>query len=114
MVNTYLKLIEANSEVIVGKIYNAGYENQSVLELAETVKNVIGNDVTIEITPTDDNRSYHISSEKIRKRLDYVAKFSIRDAMIELVEAFKQNKLPNSFTNENYYNIKKMQNINLK
>ena len=114
MVNAYLKLIEANSEVIVGKIYNAGYENQSVLELAETVKNVIGNDVTIEITPTDDNRSYHISSEKIRKELDYVAKFSIRDAIVELVEAFKQNKLPNSFTNENYYNIKKMQNINLK
>ena len=98
MVQAYVTLLEAPPEKIAGKIFNAGYENQSVTELAETVKDVIGEDVKMTVTPTDDNRSYHISSEKIRQELGFVAQHSIREAVVDLVEAFEQNKLPNSLS----------------
>ena len=64
MVQAYVTLLKAPTEKIAGQIFNAGYENQSVTELAETVKDVIGDDVKMTVTPTDDNRSYHISSER--------------------------------------------------
>ena len=113
MVQAYVTLLEAPPEKIAGKIFNAGYENQSVTELAETVKDVIGEDVKLTVTPTDDNRSYHISSEKIRQELGFVAQHSIREAVVDLVEAFEKGKLPNSLTHERYFNIKRMQSLNL-
>ena len=66
MVNAYLLLLEAPKNLVSGQIYNVGYENHSVMEIAQIVKNVIGSDVKLKVTPTDDNRSYHISSAKIK------------------------------------------------
>ena len=113
MVEAYMVLLDAPKDKIAGKIFNAGYENQSVTELAETVRDVIGDDVALTVTPTNDNRSYHISSEKIRQELGFVAQHCIREAVVDLVEAFEQNKLPNSLKDELYFNIKRMQNIKL-
>ena len=114
MVQAYVALLEAPTEKIAGQLFNAGYENQSVTELAETVRSVIGEDVRLTVTPTDDNRSYHISSEKIRQELGFVARHSIREAAEDLVNAFERGLLPDSLTNERYFNIKRMQNIQLK
>ena len=114
MVQAYVALLEAPTEKIAGQLFNAGYENQSVTELAETVRSVIGEDVRLTVTPTDDNRSYHISSEKIRQELGFVARHSIREAAEDLVKAFESGLLPDSLTNESYFNIKRMQNIQLK
>jgi len=114
MVQAYVALLEAPTEKIAGQLFNAGYENQSVTELAETVRSVIGEDVRLTVTPTDDNRSYHISSEKIRQELGFVARHSIREAAEDLVKAFERGLLPDSLTDERYFNIKRMQNIQLK
>ncbi len=65
MVDAYLVLLRSPKESIAGEIFNAGTENQSVLDLAKTVKAVMGDDVKLVATPTNDNRSYHISSKKI-------------------------------------------------
>ena len=65
MVELYVVLLNAPKEKIAGEIFNGGYENHSVLQLAETVRDVIGEDVVLKTTPTDDNRSYHVSSDKI-------------------------------------------------
>ena len=65
MVEIYVVLLNAPKEKIAGEIFNGGYENHSVLQLAETVRDVIGEDVVLKTTPTDDNRSYHVSSKKI-------------------------------------------------
>ena len=83
------------------------------MKLAETVKTVVGNDVTLITTPTDDSRSYHISSQKIKVELGFVAKHTIREAVEDLCHAFDKNLLPDSFNNEMYYNIKRMQNLDL-
>jgi len=113
MVQAYVAMLEAPAEKIAGKIFNAGYENQSVSELAETVKAVIGDDVRLTISPTNDNRSYHISSEKIRQQLGFIAQHSIRDAVMDLAHAFEQGKLPNSLTDDRYFNIKQMNSLGL-
>ena len=114
MINAYLLLLEQPKQKISKKIYNAGYENQKVIDLANIVKEVIGDDVKIIKKSTDDNRSYHISSEKIKNDLGFIAKHTIKDAIIDLKKAFDNNLLPNSLKDENYFNIKKMQSLNLK
>lgn len=114
MVEAYMVLLNAPKEKIAGKIFNAGYENQSVKELAETVKSVVGEDVKLITTPTDDNRSYHISSKKIKDELDFEAQHTIREAVEDLKDAFDKGLLPDSLENERYYNIKRMQNINIR
>jgi len=113
MVEVYMTLLRAPKERIAGKIYNAGYENHSVKEIAETVKNSVGEDVKLVTSPTDDNRSYHISSKKIQDELGFVAKHTIRDAVLDLCEAFDQGLLPNSLDDEMYFNIKRMNNLEL-
>ena len=113
MVESYVAVLEAEKQKISGKVYNVGYENQSVWELAETVREVIGKDINIVTTLTNDNRSYHISSEKIRNELDFAAGRSIRDAVSDLYDAFEGGKLPDSLEDEKYFNIKRMQSIKL-
>ena len=113
MVAAYRVLITAPKEKVAGKIFNAGYENQPVREIAETVKAVVGDDVKLVTTPTDDNRSYHISSEKIKEELGFVATHTIQQAVEDLCNAFDKGLLPNSLDNEMYFNIKRMQNLEL-
>ena len=113
MVTAYDILINAEKSLVSGEIFNAGYENQTVLDLANTVKEVIGKDVELEAVPTDDNRSYHISSKKMKKILGFESKYTIRDSVNDLKEAFQKGLLPNSLTDEKYFNIKRMQSIKL-
>ena len=40
-----------------------------VIEIANTIKNLMTKNVKLITVPTDDNRSYHISSDKIKKQL---------------------------------------------
>ena len=112
--DVYSQFLELPAEQIAGKIYNAGYENHKVSEIAQIVKRVVGDDtVEIETEPTDDLRSYHISSEKIKQDLGYEPSKTIEDAVSDLHGAFQSGNIPNSFDNLKYYNVKTMQDIGL-
>jgi len=113
MAEVYMALLDADKEKIAGKIFNAGYENQSVSMIAETVKNVVGEDVKLITTPSDDNRSYHISSQKIKDEIGFETTHTIQDAVEDLCAAFDKGLLPNSLEDEMYFNIKRMQNVQL-
>jgi len=114
MTDLYLFLLEQPPEKIQKKIYNVGYENFKVKELAEKVKNTLGGKIDIVYTPTNDNRSYHVSSAKIKKELGFAPKFTIEDAILDLLAAFKAGKIPDSMTDIRYYNIKTMQQLKLR
>jgi len=114
MVDLYLFLLEQPDEKIHKKIYNVGYQNYKVKEIAEIVKKTLGGEISIKTTPTDDNRSYHVSSKKIKEELGFEAKSTIVEAVIDLKKAFDEGKVPNPMDNHLYFNIKTMQNINLK
>ena len=113
MVESYITVLNAEDRLVSGQIFNAGYENQPVRELAETVRDVVGDHVRLRTTPTDDNRSYHISSEKIKRELGFEARHTIRQAAQDLVRAFQVGDLPDSLDNEIYFNIRRMQSLKL-
>ena len=110
----YVQSLQWPNDKIDGKIFNAGYENHKVMQLAQIVKKEVGGNVVITVEPTNDNRSYHISSEKIKRELGFVPKKSINDAVKDLVKAFKAGLIPDSLNASRYYNIKRMQEVNLK
>lgn len=114
MCRAYIKVLEFDKKVVEGQIFNAGYENKSVNDLANLVRSVIGKDVSVKTKPTDDNRSYHITSEKIKKVIGFESKKNIKNSIEDLNKAFKENKYYNSLENEMYFNIKRMKSINLK
>ena len=114
MVDLYLFLLDQPDEKIDGKIYNAGYENHTVMQLAEMVKAAVGGELAIDVEPTDDLRSYHVSSDKMRRELGFEPTHSIEDAVKGLVEAFKDGRLPNSMDDPRYFNINLMKQLNLK
>jgi nucleoside-diphosphate-sugar epimerase len=114
MAAVYLRMLEASDAQISGRVFNAGYENHTVMQIAEMVRAVVGRSTEIVTTPSDDNRSYHISSEKIRRELGFVPTHSIEDAARDLVDGFKAGKIPDPMTDIRYYNIKTMQAIHLK
>jgi len=110
----YLQALEYEDEQINGRIFNAGYENYPVLELAGIVKNVVDGEVEMVIRETNDPRSYHISSERIRRELGFVPRHGIEEAVAQIQEAIKDGRLQDTMNNPIYYNIKRMQEINLK
>ncbi len=110
----YIGSLRWPDQAIDGRIFNAGYENHRVMEIAEMVRRVVKRDVEIIVTPSDDHRSYHISSEKIRRELGFVPQHTIEDAVRDLAQAFEAGKIPESMTDPRYYNIKTMQGIGLR
>ena len=55
---------------------------------------------TIVTTPSDDLRSYHINSDKIKRVLGYVPKHTIEDAVRDLCAAFREGVIPNSMDDD--------------
>ena len=113
MVDSYLCLLKAEKKKISNQIFNVGFENYSVETLALMVQKNIKKKVELEYSESDDNRSYHINSDKIRTTLDFNPKKNIDEAIKDLITAFDKNILSNTFENEEYFNIKKMQKMNL-
>ena len=120
MADLYQLLIEVPGEKIAGETFNAGYENHSIMNIAKMVRKVAmeefpeKGDIPIVTTPTDDPRSYHINSNKIWRAIGFRAKRTIEDAARDLCQAFKAGKLPNSMTDERYYNVKTMKSLGAK
>jgi len=110
MVRLYELLLRVPIDKINKKTYNAGYGNLKVSEIANLVKEVVG-DVPVEIQETNDPRSYHVNSDKIKKELGFVPEHTIKDSVVELKKAFASGKLPDTDTKDVYYNIKRMKNI---
>ncbi len=105
----YVQLLALPKEKIAGKIYNAGYENHTINQIAEMVRDIIGPSVKIEVTPSNDNRSYHVSSEKIKNELGLTPKKTIRDAVLDIKHAAELGTL--DWNDINFYNVKKMKQL---
>lgn len=116
MVRAYIHVLNCPKEKVQGEVFNVGYHNHTVMDLGKMVQRIVGKKRSVELVvePTNDNRSYHVSSEKIAKKLDFYPQFSIENAVEDLVEAFSSGKLPNALDDIRYINIKTMKALNLK
>ncbi|MEQ8248827.1 MAG: NAD-dependent epimerase/dehydratase family protein [Alphaproteobacteria bacterium] len=113
MTDLYVKSLQYDDAAIDGKTFNAGFENHSVADIAEMVRTSVGNGVEVVTQATDDMRSYHVSSQKIRDELGFVPVHTIEDAVDSLIAAFDAGQVADPMVNPRYYNIKTMQTINL-
>ncbi len=114
MVGAYRTLLEAPAEKIKGETFNVGYENETVMNLAEMVKRQIGDPaVAIRVEPTDDHRSYHINSDKIKRALGFKPRYTILDAIDSICKAYREGRIPNPLTDDRYYNIRTMKKTKL-
>ena len=114
LTDLYVRLVEADKLKISGEVFNFGGPNYTVNELADLVRRTVkSKDVEIFYMETNDPRSYHISSEKVFKKLGVKPSRSIEDAVRYLELAINSGLLPNSLTDSKYFNIEKMKEIKI-
>lgn len=117
MCDVYQLLLTAPAEKIAGQIFNAGFQNMSIMEIAQTAKRVVQEifpekgDIPIVTTPTDDIRSYHVNSDKIQRVLGFKPKHSVEDAIRDLCAAFQSGKLPRSLDDTFYFNVRRLKEL---
>ena len=113
-------LLLAPQKKVKNEIFNVGYQNMSIREIANLVKNVVEelfphkNKIEIEKLASNDSRSYHINSDKIFKTLGFKAKRSLEEAVKDLCSSFEKGLIVNSFENDLYYNVRRLKNIKAK
>jgi nucleoside-diphosphate-sugar epimerase len=114
MARAYETLIDAPAEKIRNEIFNCGWQNLTISRIAETVRDVVKQempdrpDIKIVTTPSNDPRSYHINSDKIRRALGFEPIRTVEDAVRDLVRAFRDGRLPKSLDDDRYFNVKRM------
>ena len=117
MCDVYQLMLEAPAAKIAGETFNVGYQNNSIMEIAEIVRKVVEEEfpekghIEIVQTDSDDNRSYHINSDKIRRELSYQPLRTIEDAIRGMCRAFREGKLPDSFDDDRYYNVRTLKTL---
>ena len=87
--------------------YNAGFENISILDIAERVNSKIGAEIVV--SASNDPRSYRQDSSKLLAT-GFQPSHSVADAIGEIAEAFHQNALPDG---DSCYTVKWMQGLKL-
>jgi nucleoside-diphosphate-sugar epimerase len=115
MVRAYFAFLDAPASKVDREAFNVGFQNRSVEDIAKLVRDTLG-DATIELeyTPTDDNRSYHVNSDKIKRVLGFEPEFNIEDAILSIAHAYKAGRIRDPFKSTLYSNIKRMQELKVK
>ena len=83
-------------------IYNAGFENISILDIAKMVAEHVG--AEIEIKPSNDPRSYRVNSDRLLAT-GFKPKKTVEDAIKELAGLHRQNAIKNE---DHFHNLKWM------
>jgi nucleoside-diphosphate-sugar epimerase len=110
-------LLTAPGAKIQNEIFNVGFQNMSIADIALLVREVVQHEfpelapIDIVTTTSDDNRSYHINSDKIARVLGFRPQFTIEQAVRDLCQAFREGKLPDSFGNDGYYNVRTLKKL---
>lgn len=112
MCDLYEKLLELPAKMIAGETFNFGHQNYTIAQIAAMVRNVVleefpeKDDILIETEPSDDIRSYHICSDKIKHKLGISPTRTIEQAVKDLCHAFKEGKIQDSLSDDKYSNVK--------
>lgn len=112
MVRVYQAMLDAPAGKVDGEAFNAGYQNRTVEDIALIVRDVLGdNDTELVYERSDDNRSYHVNSDKIAGVLGFTPKHSIEEAVTSIIDAYRRGCLSDPLNNPIYSNIKRMQGV---
>jgi nucleoside-diphosphate-sugar epimerase len=115
MVRFYELMLEAPKEKIHQQAFNVSYKNMTIKQLAELARRTLNDEsITFEVTPSDDNRSYHVNTDKMKRVLGFECKHDFEDAVKSLADAYKKGMIVDGLNNPLYHNIKRMKEIHLK
>ena len=87
------------------------------MDIAKMVQRIVSKEfpekgeVAIVTTPSDDLRSYHINSDKIKRVLGYAPRHTIEDAVRDLCNAFRDGRIPDSMNDDQYFNVKRLKRL---
>ena len=84
-------------------VYNAGFENLSILDIAERITKYIP--VNIVVKESNDPRSYRVNSDRLLAT-GFRPKKTVDDAIREIIEKYQAGELKDE---DRYYNLKWMQ-----
>jgi len=105
MVRVYQHFI-ANRDIPSG-CYNAGFENISILDIAQLVKDKIPSEIII--TESNDPRSYRLCSEKL-EQTGFERSYSVEDAINDMIEKFESGEILDT---PQCYTVEWMKTLNL-
>ncbi len=105
LINVYNHFID-NPDLPTGA-YNAGFENLSILEIAQKVSKLIPS--KIEISENNDPRSYRQNSDKLVSS-GFKQRFSVEDAIREIEDQFLNKKFKET---DKCYTVKWMKKLGL-
>jgi nucleoside-diphosphate-sugar epimerase len=117
MVELYLALLDAPRERVSGQTFNFGHQNLCVAEIAELVRSVVSSEhpdgapIAIEVSASDDQRSYHIASHRIFEKLGIRPRRNIEHAIQDVARAFREGRLDGAATDDRYYNVRRMRRL---
>lgn len=115
MVRAYHVFLEAPGAKVDREAFNVGFQNRSVEDIAMLVRDTLGDGtIQLEYTPSNDNRSYHVNSEKVKRVLGFETRYTIEDAIKDIAGAYRRGLIKDPFTNPVYSNIKLMQQLKVK
>ena len=113
MCELYEKLIFNDFGHLNGEIFNVGFENLKIIEIANMIKNLFkrryGKEIEIKIEKSSDPRSYHINSDKIKRMLEFDFKRTVENAVTDLLVQFETGNLKDTFSDK-WSNIKTLKN----
>jgi nucleoside-diphosphate-sugar epimerase len=90
----YVFLLGADRDLIQGEAFNVCRSNATVMELARMIQRELGQGVEIDVVPTDDNRSYHLSADKLARVLGFRPQRSLVEAVRDLQRAYDEGLVP--------------------
>jgi len=106
MIRVYAHFLE-NKNIIDSGNFNAGFENISILEIAEMISSLIPSEIAV--TESNDPRSYRQNSDKLLST-GFKNEYAVRDAIKEITEKFESGKIKDK---DEFYTVKTMKKLNL-
>jgi nucleoside-diphosphate-sugar epimerase len=93
LTDLYARLVDTEPSLINGKALNVSTRNSSVLELAQMVRDQVSPDLPIDIVPTEDNRSYRLSTGRAERELGFAPAHELGEAVSELKRGFEDGSI---------------------
>jgi len=115
MVRSYLAFLEAPGAMVDREAFNVGHQNRSVEDIARMVRETLADPaIELEYVPSDDLRSYHVNSDKVKRVLGFETRHTIEDAIRDIADAYRRGWIYDPLKNPLYSNIKRMQLLKVK
>ena len=92
----YRMLLGVPADKVSGRAFNVSRQNESVMGLAEMIRDELDPSLPIDTVPSSDPRSYHLSADRARDELGFEPQHDLVTAVRELREAYQSGRITDS------------------